>query len=63
MNLGVLPVVRTFEPEVGQNLDPAEAVLTLAQGQSELRSILILTGWVVLASVAGWILTHRRAVQ
>lgn len=61
--LGVLPVVRTFEPEIGQHLDPAEAVLTLAQGQSETRSILILTGWVVLASIAGWVLTHRRAVQ
>jgi ABC-2 type transport system permease protein len=61
--LGVLPVVRTVKPEVGARLDPAEAVLALAQGQSETRSVLILAGWVVLASVAGWILTHRRAVQ
>jgi ABC-2 type transport system permease protein len=61
--LGVLPIVRTFEPEIGTRLDPAEAVLALAQGQSETRSILIVTGWVVISSVAGWVLTHRRAVQ
>jgi ABC-2 type transport system permease protein len=61
--LGVLPIVRTFEPEIGTRLDPAEAVLALAQGQSETRSILVLTGWVVISSVAGWVLTHRRAVQ
>jgi ABC-2 type transport system permease protein len=61
--LGVLPIVRTFEPEIGTRLDPAEAVLALAQGQAETRSILVLTGWVVISSVAGWVLTHRRAVQ
>jgi ABC-2 type transport system permease protein len=61
--LGVLPVVRTFEPGIGQKLDPAEATLMLAQGQAETRSVLILAGWVVVTSVAGWVLTHRRAVQ
>ena len=61
--LGVLPLVRIFKPEIGSKLDPAEAVLALAQGQSETRPILILTGWVVVSSVAGWILTQRRAVQ
>lgn len=61
--LGALPVARAFKPEIGARLDPAEAVLALAQGHSETRSILVITGWVVLTSVAGWILTHRRAAQ
>jgi ABC-2 type transport system permease protein len=61
--LGVLPIVRTFKPEIGSKLDPAEATLALAQGHTQTQSILILAGWVVVASVAGWVLTHRRAVQ
>jgi ABC-2 type transport system permease protein len=61
--LGAIPVLRTFKPEIGDKIDPAGATLALAQGQAVTQSILILSGWVVLASVAGWILTHRRAVQ
>jgi hypothetical protein len=61
--LGVLPIVRTLEPEIGMKLDPAEATLALAQGHMQTQSILVLTGWVVVASVAGWVLTHRRPVQ
>jgi ABC-2 type transport system permease protein len=61
--LGAIPVLRTFKPEIGDKIDPAGATLALAQGQAVTQSILILSGWVVVASVAGWILTHRRAVQ
>ncbi len=60
--LGVLPVVRTFKPEVGSRLDPAEAVLALAQGDAIGRSVLILAGWTVVALVAGAVVTRRRAV-
>jgi ABC-2 type transport system permease protein len=60
--LGVLPVVRTFKPEVGSKLDPAEAVLALSQGQAQTQSVLVLTGWVVVALVAGAVVTRRRAV-
>lgn len=60
--LGVLPVVRTFKPEVGSKLDPAEAVLALAQGNAETQSVLILAGWTVVALVAGAVVTSRRAV-
>jgi len=61
--LGVLPIVNTFKPKIGSKLDPAGATLALAQGEYRTQSILILTGWVVVASVAGWILTHRRPVS
>jgi hypothetical protein len=61
--LGVMPVLRGVKPEIGSKLDPAEAVLALAQGHAHTQSILILGGWVALAAVAGWILTHRRAIQ
>lgn len=60
--LGVLPVVRTFKPEVGSKLDPAEAVLALSQGQAQTQSVLVLTGWVVVALAAGAVVTRRRAV-
>lgn len=58
--LGVLPLVRVGKPGLGDAVDPAYAVM---QGWEEARSILILTGWVVVSSVAGWVLTQRRPVQ
>jgi hypothetical protein len=61
--LGAVPVLRTFKPGIGDKIDPAGATLALAQDQMMTQSILILCGWVLIASVAGWILTHRRAVQ
>ncbi|NEK84778.1 ABC transporter permease subunit [Blastococcus saxobsidens] len=61
--LGVLPLVRVGKPELGDAVDPAHAAMLLSQGSEETRSILILTGWVVVASVAGWVLAHRRPVQ
>ncbi|MCZ2858676.1 hypothetical protein [Blastococcus sp. VKM Ac-2987] len=61
--LGVLPLVRMGKPELGEKLDPAQATLELAQGVHGTQSVLVLVGWVVVSSVAGWVLTHRRAVQ
>ena len=61
--LGVLPLVRVGKPELGDAVDPAHATMLLGQGVEETRSVLVLTGWVVAASVAGWMLTHRHPVQ
>jgi ABC-2 type transport system permease protein len=61
--LAVLPLVRVGKPELGDAVDPAHAVMLLGQGMEETRSTLVLTGWVVISSVAGWILTHRRPVH
>lgn len=61
--MGVLPLVRMWNLGLAQWLDPADATLVLAQGDAETRSILVLAGWVVVSSVAGWLLTSRRPVQ
>jgi hypothetical protein len=61
--LGVMPVLETVKPAIAHEIDPAQAVLNLAQGAEQTTSIAILTGWVVISAVAGTILTHRRAVQ
>jgi hypothetical protein len=61
--LGVIPLLSGFKPEIAEKIDPANAVLNLGQGQSQTQSIVILAAWVVVPAVAGWILTHRRAVQ
>lgn len=61
--LGVMPVLRGIKPEIGSKLDPAEAVLALAQRHAQTQSILVLLGWVTLAVAAGWTLTRRRAIQ
>ncbi|MGY1733858.1 hypothetical protein ACI798_20300 [Geodermatophilus sp. SYSU D01045] len=60
--LGVLPLVRNFEPEIGTRLDPADAVVALAMGPAPTRPVLVLTGWVVVSVVAGAVVTRRRAV-
>ena len=61
--LGVMPVLRGVKPEIGSRLDPAQAVLALAQGHAQTQSILILAGWVSVSAIAGWTLTHRRAIH
>jgi ABC-2 type transport system permease protein len=61
--LGALPILQQLKPTWADKIDPATSVFNLAQGAEQTRSIVILAGWVVVASMAGWILTHRRAVQ
>jgi hypothetical protein len=61
--LGVMPILESFKPAIAHVVDPANAVLNLAQGHSQTASILTLAGWVVISVVAGAVLTHRRAVQ
>lgn len=61
--LGAMPVLENVKPQIAGKLDPANAVLGLAQGHEQMTAIAILAGWVVVSSVAGWILTSRRAVQ
>jgi len=61
--LGVMPVLENVKPEIASKVDPANAVLGLAQGHQQTTSIAILVGWVAVTSVAGAVLTHRRAVQ
>lgn len=61
--LGVLPVLQQLKPTWADKIDPAGSVFDLAQGDQTGKSIAILAGWVVIASVAGWVLTHRRPVQ
>ncbi|WP_158580016.1 hypothetical protein [Geodermatophilus marinus] len=60
--LGVLPVVQAFRPEITERLDPTAAVLRLAETGSGATPALVLTGWVVVATVAGAVVTRRRAV-
>ncbi|MGY1601848.1 hypothetical protein [Geodermatophilus sp. SYSU D00815] len=61
--LGVIPIVSSFKPEIAEKIDPANSVLNLAQGTEQTQSIAIIVAWVVVPAVAGWVLTHRRAVQ
>lgn len=61
--LGVMPVLETVKPTVAPKIDPAYAVLDLAQGQALTQPILVLSGWVLVSVVAGVVMTRRRAVQ
>jgi ABC-2 type transport system permease protein len=63
LNLGVLPLLQTFKPALADNIDPGNAVLSLAQGDRQAVSITILAVWVAVALAAGAVMTRRRAVQ
>lgn len=60
--LGVLPVVSNVKPEIAENLDPAASIVTLAQHGAATTPIAVITGWVLVSTVAGMLITRRRAV-
>jgi hypothetical protein len=61
--LGVLPVVRGVQPQIGERIDPVNATLALAVGGPSTTPVLILLGWAAVSTTAGAVLTRRRAVQ
>src|SRR5215213_4628862 len=61
--LGVMPVLAAFKPHIAEKLDPASSIVNLASGSSTTTPILVITGWVVVATVLGTVFTRRRAVQ
>jgi ABC-2 type transport system permease protein len=63
VELGLLPALQVFKPEVADKIDPGNAVLSLAQGDHTALSITILAGWVGVALIAGTVMTRRRQVQ
>ena len=48
---------------VARWIDPVDAGLELGMGTELTRPMLVLAGWVVIASVAGYLLTRRRQVS
>ncbi|TFV86683.1 hypothetical protein E4P40_12660 [Blastococcus sp. CT_GayMR20] len=60
--LGVLPVVSNVKPEIAEKLDPAASIVTLAQHGAAVTPIAVITGWVLISTVAGMLITRRRAV-
>ena len=60
--LGVLPVLDSVKPEIAEKLDPAAAIVTIAQHGATATPILVIAGWVVVSTVLGTLITRRRAV-
>jgi hypothetical protein len=63
LELGILPALQLFKPEVADKVDPGNAVLELAQGTHQALSVTILAVWVGVALVAGTVMTRRRAIH
>jgi ABC-2 type transport system permease protein len=61
--LGVMPVLAAFKPEIAEKIDPASSIVNLAQGYSTTTPILVIAGWVVVSTVAGTVISRRRAVS
>jgi hypothetical protein len=61
--LGVLPIVATMKPEVAEKLDPATSLVNLAAQGVTATPVLVIAGWVVVSTVAGALITRRRAVS
>ncbi|MFJ2031122.1 hypothetical protein [Streptosporangium sp. NPDC087985] len=56
------PLLHQLSPTLAEALDPGSAVIQLASGNPSAVRIATLTGWLVVTSVAGAMITHRRAV-
>ena len=63
LDLGLLPVPQVVKPEVADQIDPGNAILSLAQGDHPALSITILAVWVGIALIAGTVLSRRRQVS
>jgi ABC-2 type transport system permease protein len=61
--LGVMPILSVLKPTWAEKLDPVSSVVNLAQGYSTTTPILVISGWVVVSTIAGAVITRRRAVQ
>jgi hypothetical protein len=61
--LGVLPVVQSVRPDVSEKLDPAAAVVAFALGGERPLAAAVVAGWVVVSTIAGTLITRRRAVS
>lgn len=60
--LGILPVVSSVKPEIAEKLDPASSIQVLAQHRAAATPIAVIAGWVIVSTVAGVLITRRRAV-
>ena len=60
--LVVLPLLRSVQPELTERLDPTGAVLTLTADGVSTTPVLVLVGWTIVSTVAGVLVTRRRAV-
>ena len=60
--LVVLPLLRSVQPELAERLDPTAAVLTLTADGVSTTPVLVLAGWTVVSTMAGVLVTRRRAV-
>ncbi|WP_164701344.1 hypothetical protein [Modestobacter sp. KNN46-3] len=61
--LGLVQIIRAWDAQIADAVDPQQAVLRFARGDAEVASLLTLGGWVVAALVAGWVFSRRRPVQ
>jgi hypothetical protein len=60
--LGVLPVLNSVRPEIASKLDPAASIPELAMHGASTTPIAVITGWVIVSTIAGMLITRRRSV-
>lgn len=61
--LGLMQIIRAWDRQIADAVDPAQAVLRLGRGDAEVASLVTLGSWVVVSLVAGWVFSRRRPVQ
>jgi len=61
--LGVFPVLQSVKPEISTKIDPAAAITELAQHGASATPIAVITGWMIVSTIAGALITRRRVVS
>ena len=61
--LGVMPILQVVKPPLAEKIDPVSSVVDIAQFGWTTQPVLVITGWVVVATVLGAVISRRRSVQ
>jgi ABC-2 type transport system permease protein len=61
--LVAINVLNGAKPIWGKRVDPLSAVFDLVEGDATARPVAVLAGWVLVTTVAGIVVTRRRAVS
>ena len=58
-----MTILNGAKPEWGRNVDPLAATFNLIGQDGGTRSVAVLAGWVLVSTVAGAVVTRRRAIS
>jgi ABC-2 type transport system permease protein len=57
-----LPVLAAVRPNIADKIDPLTAMVNIVTDHQPTTAVTVLAGWIVVATTAGAVVTHRKAI-